>query len=159
MESVNKATREIIAQTTCGKGSKEIEYVQYIELKKETTPTRILGCSINNVVKPKALKWKVPERSRYYVPVKGSFDIHAWYSCNNDLETAIASTNVVYHETIPILERSGRPTGAVAAAAVLESEPVVADVKLEGNKIKVVVVLKISAEVIGDSRIIVEIAE
>lgn len=159
MESVNKATREIIAQTTCGKGRKDIEYVQYIELKKETNPTQILGYSITNVEKPKALKWKVPERSRYYVPVKGSFDIHLWYSCNNDHETAIASSAVVYHETIPILDRCGRPIGPVAAAAELENEPVVTDVKLEGNKARVAVLLKISAEVIGDSRLLVEIVE
>lgn len=159
MESVNKATREIIAQTTCGKGRKDIEYVQYIELKKETNPTRILGYSITNVEKPKALKWKVPERSGYYVPVKGSFNIHLWYSCNNDHETAVASTAVVYHETVPILDRSGRPVGPVAATAELESDPVVTDVKLEGNKVRVAVLLKISTEVIGDSRLLVEIVE
>ena len=159
MESVNQATREIIAQTTCGWGSKDIEYVKYIELKKETTLTRILGCSITNAGKPKALKWKVPERSRYYVPVKGSFDIHVWYSCNNDLETAVASTTVVYHETIPILERSGRPIGPVVATATLETDPVVASTELEGNTIRVVVLLSISAEVVGESRLLVEIVE
>lgn len=159
MKSVNQATREIIAQTTCGRGFKEIEYVKYIELNKETTPTRILGCSITNVGKPKALKWKVPERSCYYVPVKGSFDIHVWYSYNNDLETAVASTTVVYHETIPISDRSGRPIGPVVATAKLENDPVVAGTELEGNKIRVAVSLFISTEVIGDSRLLVEIAE
>ncbi len=159
MKSVNRATREIIAQTTCGRGFKDIEYVKYIEPKKETTPIRILGCSITNVVKPKALKWKVPERSRYYVPVKGAFDIHVWYSYNDDKETAVVSTNVVYHETIPISDRSGRPIGPVVATAKYEDEPVVGSAELEGNKIRVVVVLFISAEVIGDSRLLVEVIE
>jgi spore coat protein E len=159
MESVNQTVREIIVQTTCGMGFKEIEYIQYLEPEKETTPTKILGFSITNVEKPKALKWKVPERSRYYVPVKGSFDIHIWYAYNNGLETAVASTTVVYHETIPILERSGRPIGPVTATAKLDNDPRVADVKLEDNKIRVVVLLKISAEVIGDSRLLVEIVE
>ncbi len=159
VKSVNRATREIIAQTTCGRGFKDIEYVKYIEPKKETTPIRILGCSITNVVKPKALKWKVPERSRYYVPVKGAFDIHVWYSYNDDKETAVVSTNVVYHETIPISDRSGRPIGPVVATAKYEDEPVVGSAELEGNKIRVVVVLFISAEVIGDSRLLVEVIE
>jgi hypothetical protein len=159
VESKTQATREIIARTTCGSGFKVIEYVQYIELEKEAVPNKILGCFITNVEKPKALKCKVPERSRYYVPVKGSFDIHAWYSCNNGHGTAVGNTSVVYHENIPILKRSGGPIGPVVAAAKLDEDPIVADVKLEGNKIRVEVLLKISAEVVGDSRLVVEIAE
>jgi spore coat protein E len=159
VESKTQATREIIAKTTCGSGFKVIEYVQYIELAKEVVPQKILGCFITNVENPKALKWKVPARSSYYVPVKGSFDIHAWYSCNNGLETAVGNTSVVYHENIPILKRSGGPIGPVVATAKLDEDPIVADVKLEGNKIRVEVLLKISAEVVGDSRLVVEIAE
>lgn len=158
MESKTQATREIIAKTTCGSGFKVIEYVQYIELEKEVVPNKILGCFITNVEKPKALKCKAPERSRYYVPVKGSFDIYTWCSCNNGHETAVGNTSVVYHENIPILNRGGRPIGPVVAAAKLDDDPVVADVKLEGNKIRVEVSLKISAEVIGDTRLVVEIA-
>jgi len=154
-----KATREIIANTTCGSGFKAIEYVQYIELEKEVFPNKILGCIITNVEPPKALKWKAPERSEYYVPVKGSFDIHTWYSHHDDHETAAANTTVVYHENIPILNRSGRPMGPVAATAKLEEDPIVVDAKLEGNKIRVEVLLKISVEVVGDTRLVVEIAE
>lgn len=159
MESKTKTTREIIAETTCGSGFKVIEYVEYMEPEKGVIPNKILGCSVTNVQNPKALKWKVPERSNYYVPVKGSFDIHAWYSYNNGHETAICNTSVVYHENIPILKRSGRPVGPVVATAKLDEEPIVTDVKLEGNKICVVVLLKISSEVIGESRLLVEIAE
>lgn len=159
MEFKTQATREIIARTTCGSGFKVIEYVQYIELEKEVIPNEILGCFITNAESPKALKWKVPERSSYYVPVKGSFDIYAWYSCNNGHETAVGNTSVVYHENIPILKRNGEPIGPVIASAKLEDDPIVADVKLEGNKIRVEVLLKISAEVVGDSRLIIEIAE
>lgn len=159
MVSITQATREIIAETTCGSGFKVIEYVEYLELEKEVIPNKILGCFVTNVENPKALKWKVPERSSYYVPVKGSFDIHAWYSYNNGHETAVGNTSVVYHENIPILKRSGRPIGSVVATAKLDDDPIVTDVKLEGNKICVVVLLKISAEVVGDSRLVVEIAE
>jgi spore coat protein E len=159
VESKTQATREIIAKTTCGSGFKEIEYVQYMDLEKEVIPNKILGCFITNVENPKALKWKVPERSSYYVPVKGSFDIHAWYSYNNGRETAVGDSSVVYHENIPILNRSGKPIGPVVATAELDDDPIVTDVKLEGNKIRVAVLLKISAEVVGDSRLIVEIAE
>ncbi len=159
MESKPRATREIIIKTTCGSGFKEIEYVQDIELEKEAMPDRILGCFITNVENPKALKCTAPEKSSYYVPVKGSFDIYAWYSCNNGHETAVGNSSVVYHENIPVINRSGRPMGPVAATAELDEEPKVADVRLEGNKIRVEVLLKISAEVIGDSRLVVEIAE
>jgi hypothetical protein len=158
VESKTRATREIIAKTACGSGFKDIEYVQYVELEKEVVPDKILGCFITNVQNPKALKYKVPERSNYYVPVKGSFDIHTWYSYNSGHETAVGNTSVVYHENIPILKRSGRPIGPVTAAAKLEDDPIVADVKLEGNKIRIVVLLKISAEVVGDSRLVVETA-
>ena len=105
-----------------------------MELEKEVVPNKILGCFVTNVVKPKALKWKVPERSSYYVPVKGSFDIHAWYSYNNGHETAVGDTSVVYHENIPILKRSGKPIGPVVAAAKLDDDPIVTEVKLEGIK-------------------------
>jgi spore coat protein E len=158
VESKTQATREIIVKTTCGSGFKVIEYVQYMELEKEVVPNKILGCFITNVEKPKALKCKAPERSSYYVPVKGSFDIHAWYSYNNGHETAVGNTSVVYHENIPILNRSVRPIGPVVAAAKLDEDPIVTDVKLEGNKIRVEVSLKISAEVVGDSRLVVETA-
>lgn len=151
--------REIIVKTTCGRGSKVIEYVQYMELPKDIIPDRIMGCTITNVEKPKALKWKVPEKSRYYVPVKGSFDMHAWYAYNNGHDTAVASTSVVYHENIPILERSGRPVGPVTATAEIEDTPEIADVKLEGNKIRVVALIKISVAVVGDSRLMVEVVE
>lgn len=157
MESNNH--REIIVRTTCGRGSKVIEYVQYMELPKDIVPDRIMGCTITNVEKPKALKWKVPEKSRYYVPVKGSFDMHAWYAYNNGHDTAVASTSVVYHENIPMQERSGRPIGPVAASAEIEDIPEIADVKLEENKIRVVALIKISAAVVGDSRLVVEVVE
>jgi hypothetical protein len=159
VEPKTQATREIIARTTCGSGFKVIEYVQYIELEKEVVPDKILGCFITNIENPEALKCKAPERSSYYVPVKGSFDIHAWYSYNNGCETAVDKISVVYHENIPILKRSGRPIGPVVATAILEDDPIIADVKLEGNKIRVEVLLKISAEVVGDSRLVVETAE
>lgn len=159
MESKTQATREIIARTTCGSGFKVIEYVQYIELEKEAAPDKVLGCFISNIENPKALKCKAPERSSYYVPVKGSFDIHAWYSYNNGLKTAVCNTSVVYHENIPILNRGGRPLGPVVATAKLDEDPVVADVKLEGNKIRVEVLLKISAEVVGDSRLLIVVAD
>jgi spore coat protein E len=159
VESKTQATREIIAKTTCGSGFKDIEYVQYMELEKEVVPDKILGCFITNVEKPKALKCKVPERSSYYVPVKGSFDIHAWYTYNNGRETAVGNTSIVYHENIPVLSRGGRPIGPVVAAAELDDDPKVTDVQLEGNKIRIEVSLKISAEVVGDSRILVETAE
>lgn len=159
MEPKTQGAREIIAKTTCGSGFKDIEYVQYMELEKEVIPNKILGCVITNVENPKALKCKVPERSSYYVPIKGSFDIHAWYSYNNGRETAVDNISVVYHENIPILKRTGRPIGPVVATAILEDDPIIADVKLEGNKICVEVLLKISAEVVGDSRLVVETAE
>lgn len=159
MESKTQATREIIVKTTCGSGSKVIEYVQYMELEKGVVPDEILGCFVTNYENPKALKCKAPERSRYYVPVNGSFDIYAWYSYNNGHETAVGNTSVVYHENVPILNRGGRPIGPVVATAKLVEDPIVADVKLEGNKIRVEVLLKISAEVIGDSRLVIEVAE
>ncbi len=159
MEFKTQSTREIIAKTTCGSGFKVLEYVQYMELEKDVVPDKILGCFITNIEKPKALKCKAPERSSYYVPVKGSFDIHTWYSYNNDQETGIGNTSVVYHENIPIMNRGGRPVGPVVATAKLDEEPKVSDVKLEGNKIRIEVSLKISAEVVGDSRLVVETAE
>lgn len=158
MESKTRDTREIVAKTTCGSGFKAIEYVQYVELEKEAVPDKILGCFITNVENPKALKYKVPERSNYYVPVKGSFDMHIWYSCNNGRETAVGNASVIYHENIPILKRIGRPVGPVVASAKLDEGPTVADVKLEGNKIRVEVLMKISAEVVGDSRLVIEVA-
>jgi len=151
--------REIIVKTTCGKGYKVIEYVQYMELPKDIVADRIMGCTVTNVEKPKALKWKVPEKSRYYVPVKGAFDIHVWYAFNNGHDTAVGTASVVYHENIPVLERSGKPVGPVSASAEIEEAPKIAEVKPEGNKIKIVAQIKISATVVGDSRLVVEVAE
>lgn len=159
MKSKTQTTREIIAKTVSGSGFKAVEFVQYIELEKEVVPDKILGCFITNVENPEALKYQVPERSSYYVPVKGAFEIHAWYSINNGHETAVGKTSVVYHENIPILKRCGKPIGPVVASAKLDDDPIVADLKLEENKIRVEAVLKISVEVIGDSWIVVEIAE
>jgi len=151
--------REIIVKTTCGRGSKVIEYVKYMELPKDVKADCVMGCTITNVERPKALKWKVPEKSRYYVPVKGSFNLHAWYGFNNGHDTAVATASVVYHENIPILERSGRPVGPVTASADIEDAPKIADVTLEGNKIKVVALIKIAATVVGDARLVVEVVE
>ena len=151
--------REIIVKTTCGRGSKVIEYVQYLELPKEIIPERIMGCTITNVEQPKALKWKVPEKSRYYVPVKGAFEVHAWYAYNNGHDTAVGSASVVYHENIPIQERSAKPVGLVTASAKIEDAPKIAEAKLEGNKIRIVARIEISAEVVGDSRLMVEVVE
>ena len=159
MELNNQATREIIAKTICGSGFKVIEYNQYIELPKDILPSRIMGCTITNVEKPKALKWKVPENNRYYVPVKGSVNIDAWYAFNDGHDTSVVSTTIVYHENIPILERSGKPIGSVVATAEMDEDPKVADVGLEGNKIRITVLIKISTVVMGDSRLMVEVME
>jgi spore coat protein E len=157
--SKTQATREIIAKTTCGSGVKTIEYVQYMELDKKVVPDQILGCFVTNYEDPKALKCKAPERSSYFVPVNGTFDIYAWYSYNNGHDTAVINSSVIYHENVPIVNKGGRPIGPVVATAKLVGDPVVADVKLEGNKIRVEVLLQISAEVVGDSRLVVEVAE
>jgi len=159
VESKTQATREIIAKTACGSGVKVIEYVQYLELDKEVIPDQVLGCFVTNYESPKAMKCKAPEKNRYYVPVNGSFDIYAWYSYNNGHETAVANTSVVYHENVPISNRGGIPVGPVVATAKLVDDPIVADVKPEGNKIRVEVLLKIAVEVVGDARLVVEVAE
>jgi hypothetical protein len=85
--------------------------------------------------------------------------MHAWYAYNNGHDTAVATASVVYHENIPILERSGKPIGSVTASAEIEDAPEIAEVSLDGNKIKVVALIKISAVVVGDARLMVEVVE
>lgn len=111
----------------------------------------VLGCwVINSKIEGNIVNQKLK--------LLGSFDVNIWYSYDNNTKTAVEVMNVNYSEDIDIKldeEVINKPDTTVNLTFI--KNPTVVDVNLDNNKVKYEVEKEIGIEIIGDTKIKIQI--
>lgn len=89
--------REIITKAVCGKGRNYIKEIN--ECQAEHKPSSILGCWIINH------QYKAEKYEANTIVIKGSYDIHVWYSYDQHAKTEVVSEQIHYVDQVPLKER------------------------------------------------------
>jgi spore coat protein E len=150
--------REILTKAVCGYGVKAFRLERILTIPEGSVPGEVLGCLFTQVSEPEA---SPPERSGQNVvsvPISGRFDVNVWYSYNNRQGTALAKETVRYTEFIPITEWSSTALGSLEAKARAVQVPECSDVSIVSqNRVRVTVEFSVQAEVIGETKIAIEV--
>jgi len=142
--------REILTKAVIGYGNR----IFTTTVKMPETPVivgRVLGAVMTN-------HQVVAHRAGDEIEISGSYDVHVWYTYDEDKKTKIVRTNVEYGDLIRLenpLRDNLLETDEVSVAEVVA--PYATDVRLEPTGIKVDVVFEVATEVIGESKMRVAI--
>lgn len=139
--------KEIVTKAVVGKGKKT--FTNDYSLKLDDKPTTILGCWIINH-NFKGIKEKDSVR------VVGTFDINIWYSKNDNTETNVAKETVNYEEVIPLKTEEDYDGQDEIIVRILK-QPTCIKAEVRDNKIEYTTEKIIAAELVGDTKIKVEV--
>jgi spore coat protein E len=146
--------REIVTKAVCGRGSHDYQQSIDLELSLENEAIRVLGNFVSNAMIDEATLIETDAGDKT-VEVKGHYDIHVWYSF--DQETKAAKTTVTFKEHIPIeLYGKGSITNPQVFAAIKQKPRCLkAHVKnsVDTPIIRVEIEQELTAEVIGQTKI------
>jgi len=142
--------REIVTKAVTAKGKKRF-VIESTLRGLISSADSILGCWIINH------KFGA-RKSNESVEVKGSYDIHVWYSYNENTETEVARETINYGDLITVqrLIRDYLYEGDEIIARTLQ-QPTCVDARIEDGKIVVEVEFEIVVEVIGETKMRVAI--
>jgi spore coat protein E len=154
----SKGYSEIITKAVCGLGRKTFRLERVLLIPEGQSPERVLGSVLTQISK---LEASVPERSgpdAAMVPISGRFDINVWYAHSGHRSTALARETVRYTELVPITGWSSVALGDLEASATMLRTPECVELGSTGdNRIRVAVEFTIQAEVIGETKVLVEV--
>jgi spore coat protein E len=160
MTTVKPAYREIITKAVCGSGVQDFTYTDYLQVPTDRVPTSILGSSVTRLKLTEPLVTEINNDGNRNIRISGTFDINIWYSYNKDQATDVAKETVKFTEAIAITEISEGIVGPVNARAVLTKAPsCLKTVVADGNRLKVEVELGMYAEIIGETKVFVQVYE
>ena len=142
--------REIVTKAVIGKGDRTFNTSVVMP---ETTGLviRVLGAVMT--------KHHVnAEKSGDLIEISGSYEIHVWYTYDNDEKTDIVRTTVDYGDIIELryaLRDNLLDSDEVTAEEIVA--PYATDVRIEAGMIHVDVAFEVAAEVIGETKMRVAI--
>ena len=145
--------REIITKAICGKGKKFSQTAHSISPTHK--PSSILGC------------WVINHKFRTHynkdvVVVEGTYDINTWYSYNNNTKTEVVSETVSYRDEIALTIKDKNVISDqmdVYAHELQEPNSLEANISPNGNKIVVQVEREFLVELVGDTKVKVQVDE
>lgn len=119
-------SKTIIAKTIIGKGYKTSK--QKDKIKAEHIPDSVLGCWIINHA-------FTGEKRGEYTEVSGSYEVHVWYSYEEDKQTEVISQTVHYVEKVKVrifneLERRANSESIVETV----NDPICINVDIVGEE-------------------------
>ncbi len=143
--------KEIVTKAVIGKGKKTFrnKYELFTTDKIDT----VLGCwVINHTMKG--------ENDNGKVKITGSFDVNIWYSYDNNTKTSVDARKINYTETVSI-HLNGENTLTNDSEIIITSlkNPVVVDVSSSNNKINYEIEKCLGIEIIGDTKVRVQIMD
>ena len=143
--------KEIVTKAVIGKGKRTTSNTHTI--KPANTPNTILGCwIINNTFKGSSNKDDVL--------VNGSYDVNVWYSYDNDSKTDVCSGNFTYSDKMNVpLNNNAKLTDNTEVIVTSLIDPNVVDVKVVGDTISFTVKKEMGIEIIGDTKIRVNVED
>jgi len=150
--------REIITKAICGTGKQNFQYTEHLTIPVGRIPTSILGSSVTRLKLTEPLVTEIAGDGKKNVRVSGTFDINVWYAYNDDQATDVAKETTKFTEVIPITDISENIIGQVDARAVLTKTPqCYKTVITEKNQIQIDVELGIYAEIVGETKVFVQV--
>ncbi|AST91983.1 outer spore coat protein CotE [Sutcliffiella cohnii] len=143
--------REIITKAVTGKGRKFTQSTHTI--KPAHRPTSILGCWVIN---HKYNAKKVGDA----VEVKGTYDINTWFSHSDNTKTEVVTETVSYTDVVKLKYRDENSLGdeiEVVARVLQQPNCLEASIADNGDSVTVQVEREFLAEVIGETKVCVEV--
>ena len=143
--------KEIVTKAVVGKGKKAT--TQRHTVRPENVPNTVLGCWIIN-------HHFNGTNSGGDIFVNGSYDVNVWYSYDNDTKTAVSSGNYSYSDkmNVPISNNTKLTNSSEVIVSSL-SDPNVVDVEVNGDTISFNVRKEMGIEVVGDTKIRVNVED
>ncbi len=149
--------REIITKAVCGTARKTLRYTHYISPPPDVVPSQVLGCSVTEM---RLNEPEVKERNINAITIGagGTFEVHIWYAYKNGKETDVLRYPINFQEFLPVEDFECQNAGTIDAKITISKCPVVVESAItEDNQIKLETELEISAEVIGETKILVQV--
>lgn len=151
--------REIITKAVCGTAEKSLRYTHYVGPLQDMIPNQILGCSITQ------LRLHEPEvkdgtADTIAIGIGGVLEVHIWYAFNDGKETDVLRCPVNFEESLPMNDYDCQNTNPLDARIVITNNPQILESTItEDNRIKLEFELGVYAEVIGETKLLVQVYE
>ena len=143
--------REIITKAVVGKGRKYTKSTHTCESNHE--PTSILGCWVINHTYEARKNGKSVE-------IEGYYDVNTWYSFDENTKTEVVTERVSYTDEVNIGYRDKNFSGEdleIIARVIQHPNCLEATVSSSGNSIVVTVEREFVTEVVGETKICVNV--
>ena len=142
--------REIITKAVVASGRKSTKSNHSIT--PQFQPSSILGCWIINH------KYEARKVGRT-VEIIGSFDVNVWYSHHDNSKTSVATEKVDYKDVIKLKYRDPDclDDRQISARVIQQPNCIEAVITKKGNKILVSTEREIAVDVIGETKVCVEV--
>lgn len=146
-----KSFKEIVTKAVIGKGKKN--YINSYELTLDNKPDTILGCwVINHNITGK--------NNNGSVLINGSFDVNIWYSYDNNTKTDVVVKKIEYNELVNVrLKEETMLTDQSEIIIRSLKNPSCIDASVEENKVKYTIEKELGIEIIGDTKVMVQIED
>lgn len=141
--------REIYTKAIVAKGKKLSKNTYSLSLSH--IPNEILGCWITNHHYEAAIKNRVPK-------VIGTFDLHIWYSHNDEMESQISKQQITYIDDMQVTKKEDREfelTDQVKARCL--ENPKCLSASFEQQKVTIEIEKEMQIEISGETCIKVEV--
>ena len=143
--------KEIVTKAVVGKGKRVTEETHTV--KPEYVPNTVLGCwVINNHFNG--------VNAGEDVFVNGSYDVNIWYSYDNDTKTTVTSSKFNYSDKMNVPTSNNNkltPNSEIIVASL--TDPNVTDVRVENDSITFTVRKEMGVEIVGDTKIRVNVED
>ena len=148
---MNNNYKEIVTKAIIGKGKKTSNLTHTIET--EDNINTVLGCwVINHTFNGINNKGKVL--------VNGTYDINIWYSYDNNTKTNVIARTFTYEDIINVnLKQNITLTDDNEIIVRTLTAPSVSDVKTENNTIKLTVDKELGVEIVGDTKVRINVVD
>lgn len=149
--------RQIITKAVCGTAQKSLNYTHYAQLPNGVVPNQVLGCSVTE------LRLHEPEVKNsntqpIILDIGGIFEVHVWYAYNNGKETDVLRCPVHFEDSLTLEDYNCQNTSKVDAKVKIDKSPVIVESEITAdNQIKLEIELAISAEIIGETQMLVQV--
>ncbi len=141
--------REIVTRAVLAKGRKTFKICESINIDNQ--PYSVLGCWIINH------EFEAKENARQ-VEINGSFEINIWYAYENNTKTDVAKATTNYQGTIKVKDIvCDATTNNTDVMVRILQQPTCTNACIKDNVIEVEVVFDALAEIIGETKIMVNV--
>jgi spore coat protein E len=143
--------KEIVTKAVVGKGKKAT--TSKYSITPEEHPNTVLGCWIIN----HKFSGRTDNQDIY---VNGSYDVNVWYSYDNDTKTGVCTGTFNYNDKMNVpVSNTTKLTDDTEVIVSSLSDPNVVDVKVVGDAINFDVRKEMGIEVVGDTKIRVNVED